>query len=71
MRVTLMVFSDLVQLQVTSIYQMVSDVPALNRKKTSEFTPQSMRINSHVMGSDVYGIVQEDTLIKHKIMLLP
>lgn len=47
------------------------NVPALNRKKTWEFQPHNVRINSHVTGGDVYGIVQENTLIKHKIMLPP
>lgn len=47
------------------------NVPALNRKQTWEFQPQNVRVNSHVTGGDVFGIVQENTLIKHKIMLPP
>ncbi|KAG9511029.1 V-type proton ATPase catalytic subunit A, partial [Fragariocoptes setiger] len=47
------------------------NLPALNRKSTWEFKPENVRVNSHVTGGDVYGYVQENTLIKHKIMLPP
>lgn len=47
------------------------NVPALNRKQTWEFQPHNVRVNSHVTGGDVFGIVQENSIIKHKIMLPP
>jgi len=47
------------------------NVPALNRNSTWEFQPHNVRVNSHVTGGDVFGIVQENSLIKHKIMLPP
>ena len=31
----------------------------------------SIRIGSHVSGGDIYGLVQENNLIRHKIMLPP
>ena len=31
----------------------------------------SIKVGSHVSGGDVYGLVQENNLIKHKIMLPP
>ena len=36
-----------------------------------EFQPGKLRIGSHITGGDVYGIVQENNLIKHHIMLPP
>ena len=36
-----------------------------------EFQPGKLRIGSHITGGDVYGIVQENNLIKHHIMLTP
>lgn len=30
-----------------------------------------MQVGSHITGGDIYGIVRENTLIKHKIMLPP
>jgi vacuolar-type H+-ATPase catalytic subunit A/Vma1 len=36
-----------------------------------EFQPGKLRIGSHITGGDVYGLVQENNLIKHHIMLPP
>lgn len=47
------------------------NVPALNRKTTWEFHPHNARVNSHVTGGDVFGVVQENSIISHKIMLPP
>lgn len=47
------------------------NVPALNRDTKWAFIPQNVRVNSHVTGGDVYGYVQENSIIKHKIMLPP
>ena len=35
------------------------------------FFSHSIRIGSHVSGGDIYGLVQENNLIRHKIMLPP
>ena len=44
----------------------------MNRGAQWEFQPErSIRVGSHVTGGDIFGIVQENTLIKHKIMLNP
>jgi V-type H+-transporting ATPase subunit A len=44
---------------------------ALSTVQEWEFSPQNIRLGSHMTGGDVYGLVQENTLIKHKIMLPP
>merc|ERR1712042_408893 len=36
-----------------------------------EFQPGKLRIGSHITGGDVYGVVQENNLIKHSMMLPP
>ena len=48
------------------------DCKALSRGKSWEFKPtNSVKVGSHVTGGDIFGLVQENTLIKHKIMLNP
>jgi V-type H+-transporting ATPase subunit A len=47
------------------------NTPSLDRKLLWEFEPQNVRIGSHITGGDVYGVVYENQLIKHKIMLPP
>ena len=47
------------------------DCKALNRAKQWEFQPLNVRVGSHVTGGDIFGVVQENTLIKHKIMMNP
>lgn len=44
---------------------------ALNRATQWEFAPRDIKVGSHITGGDVYGVVHENTLIKHKIMLAP
>merc|ERR1712013_455980 len=34
-----------------------------------DFQPGKLRIGSHITGGDVYGVVQENNLIKHSMML--
>ncbi|AWP00115.1 V-type proton ATPase catalytic subunit A [Scophthalmus maximus] len=48
------------------------NIGALNRDIKWEFSPgQSLRVGSHVTGGDMYGMVFENSLIKHKLMLPP
>jgi V-type H+-transporting ATPase subunit A len=48
------------------------NISALNITQEWDFQPVSgVKVGSHVTGGDIYGLVQENTLIKHKIMLPP
>jgi V-type H+-transporting ATPase subunit A len=47
------------------------DCKALNRGTQWEFQPLNVKAGSHVTGGDIFGVVQENSLIKHKIMLNP
>ncbi|CAG7731036.1 unnamed protein product [Allacma fusca] len=48
------------------------NVPALSRTKKWDFQPdKSIRVGSHVTGGDVYGMVVENRLVKHKILVPP
>ncbi|KAJ8315964.1 hypothetical protein KUTeg_005978 [Tegillarca granosa] len=48
------------------------NTPSLDRNKKWDFEPQgSIRVGSHITGGDIYGVVYENVLIKHKIMLPP
>ncbi|KAI4888003.1 hypothetical protein NFI96_034670, partial [Prochilodus magdalenae] len=48
------------------------NIGALNRDLKWEFTPsKNLRVGSHITGGDIYGMVLENSLIKHKIMLPP
>uniref|UniRef100_A0A3Q2PRF5 H(+)-transporting two-sector ATPase n=1 Tax=Fundulus heteroclitus TaxID=8078 RepID=A0A3Q2PRF5_FUNHE len=48
------------------------NIGALNRDLKWEFTPsKNLRVGSHITGGDIYGMVYENSLIKHKIMLPP
>ena len=47
------------------------DCKALNRSKEWDFQPLNVRVGSHVTGGDIFGVVQENSLIKHKMMLNP
>ena len=42
---------------------------ALSITQEWDFQPQNFKVGSHITGGDVYGMVQENTLIKHKVML--
>uniref|UniRef100_A0A131XDB2 H(+)-transporting two-sector ATPase n=1 Tax=Hyalomma excavatum TaxID=257692 RepID=A0A131XDB2_9ACAR len=45
--------------------------PALRRDIQWEFKPTNFKVGSHVTGGDIYGLVQENSLLQHKIMLPP
>ncbi|CAC5421738.1 ATPeV1A [Mytilus coruscus] len=48
------------------------NTPALDKSKKWEFEPQgNIRVGSHITGGDIYGVVYENILVKHKIMLPP
>uniref|UniRef100_T1II23 H(+)-transporting two-sector ATPase n=1 Tax=Strigamia maritima TaxID=126957 RepID=T1II23_STRMM len=47
------------------------NIPALIRSKQWDFKPSNLKIGSHITGGDIYGIVFENTLIKHKVLLPP
>ncbi|KAL4682447.1 hypothetical protein H8959_002002 [Pygathrix nigripes] len=48
------------------------NVSALSRDIKWDFTScKNLRVGSHITGGDIYGIVNENLLIKHKIMLPP
>ncbi|XP_046353005.1 V-type proton ATPase catalytic subunit A [Haliotis cracherodii] len=47
------------------------NTPALDRSKKWDFEPLNIKIGSHVTGGDIYGVVYENILIKHKIMVPP
>jgi V-type H+-transporting ATPase subunit A len=61
--------SDLIQ----SIYiPRGVNCPALKRSAGWEFLPsKDIRVGSHVTGGDIFGVVHENSLIKHKMMLNP
>lgn len=45
---------------------------ALDRKHKWEFIPShEVKVGSHLTGGDIYGMVPENTLVKHKLMLTP
>lgn len=47
-------------------------MPALNKQQEWDFVPaSSARIGMHITGGDVFGTVQENTLIEHRLMLHP
>ncbi|KAF2163449.1 hypothetical protein M409DRAFT_68401 [Zasmidium cellare ATCC 36951] len=49
------------------------DVPALDRTKKWEYTPNDkVKVGDHITGGDIFGAVKENTLLSdHKIMLPP
>jgi V-type H+-transporting ATPase subunit A len=47
------------------------DVPALDRSKLWEFDPTEFKVGDRITGGDIYGIVQENTLMEHRVMLPP
>ncbi|EDO33624.1 predicted protein [Nematostella vectensis] len=44
---------------------------SLSRTVQWEFIPGNFKIGDHITGGDIYGYVQENTFIKHHIMLHP
>ena len=47
------------------------NAPALSRSLTWEFSPLCFRKGSIITGGDVFGVVYENSLIKHRIMMPP
>ncbi|GBP76265.1 V-type proton ATPase catalytic subunit A [Eumeta japonica] len=47
------------------------NVPCLAREIDWEFQPLNVKAGSHITGGDLYGIVHENTLVKHKMLLPP
>lgn len=47
------------------------NLPALDRTIKWDFQPVNVKPGLQVSGGDVFGIVQENTLVKHKIMVHP
>jgi len=48
------------------------NVPSLDRNKRWYFTPSpSFKVGDNITGGDIYGIVHENSLIEHRIMLPP
>nr|AGO46410.1 vacuolar-type H+-ATPase [Reticulitermes flavipes]WOL54798.1 ATPase [Reticulitermes flavipes] len=47
------------------------NVPALSRSQQWDFVPSNTKIGSHITGGDLYAIVHENTLVKHKLLLPP
>jgi V-type H+-transporting ATPase subunit A len=48
------------------------NVPALNRSTSWNFTPDNrIRVGSHITGGDIFGLVPENRMIKHRVMLHP
>ncbi|VDL99080.1 unnamed protein product, partial [Schistocephalus solidus] len=46
--------------------------PSLDRKIAWEFDPMpNLRVGMHITGGDIYATVNENTLVKHKLMLSP
>merc|ERR1719360_365504 len=47
------------------------NTPSLSVTEQWDFQSGKLRIGSHITGGDVYGVVQENNLIRHDIMLPP
>ncbi|XP_039952352.1 V-type proton ATPase catalytic subunit A-like isoform X1 [Bactrocera tryoni] len=47
------------------------NVTSLSRDISWEFRPGKVSIGSHLTGGDVFGYVQENTLVNHKILMNP
>lgn len=47
------------------------NVPALSRTVSWEFCPKNVKIGSHITGGDLYGVVAENTLVKHRMIVAP
>ncbi|EFJ49018.1 vacuolar ATP synthase, subunit A [Volvox carteri f. nagariensis] len=46
-------------------------VPALDIVKQWEFHPKGFKVGDRITGGDIYGIVAENSLIEHRLMLPP
>ncbi|XP_061392429.1 V-type proton ATPase catalytic subunit A-like [Musca vetustissima] len=47
------------------------NVHALSRSTAWEFSPVNVKVGSHITGGDLYGVVVENTLVKHRMMVSP
>ena len=48
------------------------NIPALDRKKVWEYHPdKKIHVGTNVSGGDIWGYVQENTLIQHRLMVPP
>ncbi|KAK0179931.1 hypothetical protein PV327_005628 [Microctonus hyperodae] len=47
------------------------DLPSIDRTVLWEFNPLNIRRGTHVTAGDIYGIVHESNLVKHKLMIPP
>ncbi|KAI9023298.1 V-type proton ATPase catalytic subunit A [Hyaloraphidium curvatum] len=47
------------------------NTPALDQSVSWDFEPTTFKVGDHIVGGDIYGMVQENTLVKHRIMLPP
>lgn len=47
------------------------NMAALNKDSEWDFTPEIVKVGAHITGGDIFGSVQENTLIKHRLMLSP
>ncbi|GBF89916.1 V-type proton ATPase catalytic subunit A [Raphidocelis subcapitata] len=45
--------------------------PALDQSIAWEFAPTGFKVGDRITGGDIYGIVKENTLMDHKVMLPP
>ncbi|XP_067169285.1 V-type proton ATPase catalytic subunit A-like isoform X3 [Apteryx mantelli] len=63
---------DITELTKTIYIPRGINIPALARNVTWDFAPSKhIRVGSHVTGGDIYGVVTENSLIQHKIMVPP
>ncbi|KAI3658862.1 hypothetical protein MP638_006577 [Amoeboaphelidium occidentale] len=47
------------------------NTPALDKDVAWEFMPKNFKVGDHITGGDIYGFIQENSLVKHHIMLPP
>ncbi|GMH34065.1 hypothetical protein BSKO_01899 [Bryopsis sp. KO-2023] len=47
------------------------NVSALDTKRAWEFNPTSFKVGDRITGGDIYGLVQENSLLEHRVMLPP
>ncbi|NXA57177.1 VATA ATPase, partial [Nothocercus julius] len=63
---------DITELTKTIYIPRGINIPALARDAAWDFAPSKhVRVGSHVTGGDIYGVVTENSLIQHKIMVPP
>lgn len=47
------------------------NIPALSKTIAWDFSPLNVKAGSHITGGDLYGLVHENTLVKHKLLVPP